>query len=215
MSDIRIGLLSVYFGLFDESMPPPLPGASSQMARSTSWVCAPSMAAPPSYASKALAEVPDALVLVLVAQESGSVPNDYDTEAATRRSLPVGAVMITNVLVREGRDFTVVVGALQDESFGSEVGASITGVGGGTSSTAWTDRLVLAPIAGYWDVEASEGELSRLGIDVDHVTVTEDEVGMELETVRSMFAASSVPAEVLERSARVASRSGGCAKTHR
>ena len=143
---MRIGQLSVYFGLFEEAMPAGFretrrdyaaavgemlagygevvdPGlvdsmdqailAAEVLAREQVDVVvfAPTMAAPPAWAEQALSGV-DVPVVVLGAQESGVVPDDYDTEMATARSLPVGLVMFTNVLVRNRRPFTSAVGEL-------------------------------------------------------------------------------------------------------
>ena len=50
-------------------------------------VFAPTMAAPPAWAWNAIDGI-DVPVIAVGAQESATVPSDYDTEAATARSLP-------------------------------------------------------------------------------------------------------------------------------
>ena len=68
-------------------------------------VFAPTMAAPPSYGWEAIRNLPHVPLVAVGAQELEEVPDDYATEEATRRSLPVGLVMFTNALVRVGRPF--------------------------------------------------------------------------------------------------------------
>lgn len=244
----RIGLVSVYFGLFDQSMPPSFrqdrldhahriadllgrfgevvfPGlvdseeSGAEAGRAIAagdvdlLVCAPSMAAPPSYAWTALAAVPDVPVVVIAAQESSTVPNDYDTQEATRRSLPVGTVMLTNVLVRRGRKFTTLIGALGDPEFEAEIEATAQGIAAVARLRRGKLLTVGTPIGGYWDVEASPEELASLGVTVeeaDKAALTEafaeasaEDVASEVSAASTRFETEAVPADVLERSARL------------
>lgn len=244
----RIGLLSVYFGLFDEAMPPSFrhdreayaarvatilgeygevifrgvvdteesgaaAGAAFAEAGVDVVVFAPSMAAPPSYAAAAVAAVPEVPIIAVGAQESASVPDDYATEEATRRSLPVGLVMFTNVLVRQGRRFTTVIGYLDDGHFRERLSAALAGIRGARAVRRARVAAFGAPIGGYTDVEVSDVELSRLG--VERVDVTREELnaafhGVATEAVdafvakaRARFDATAVPEDVLARSARL------------
>lgn len=244
----RIGLVSVYFGLFDQSMPTSFredrldhaermagllqrlgevvfPGLvdseeSGEKAGRTLAagdvdvvVCAPSMAAPPSYAWTTLAAVPDLPVVVVAAQESSTVPDDYDTEEATRRSLPVGTVMLTNVLVRRARKFTTLVGALGDPEFEAEIEATIQGIAAVARLRRGRLISIGAPIGGYWDIEATPEELASLGVTVEETDrsaltgafteASADDVASEIETITGRYQAEEVPPDVLERSARL------------
>ena len=73
------------------------------------------MAAPPSYAWIAIKDIPETFIVALAAQEYSTVPDDYDTEQATKRSLPVGLVMFTNVLSRNNRNFISILDTLNSK----------------------------------------------------------------------------------------------------
>lgn len=246
---LRIGLLAVYFGLFDAAMPPEFrverteyaeriqellaergsvtfPGVvdSDEAGRRAAAafaaddidviVFAPTMAAPPSYAWEAIQGLDHVPLLALAAQEIGTVPGDYDTEEATRRSLPVGFVMFTNVLVREGRDFTTVVGRVGS----ADVNASIETFLAATAAAGAVrgSRLLSigTPIEGYLDIEASSAALETIGVEV--VDVSASDIGVEfagvdeatvlasVASLRDRFDATAMDDDTLERSARLA-----------
>lgn len=249
MRPLTIGLLSVYFGLFDEAMPPSFRrdrlayadgmaarlgehgdvvfpglvdseaagfqvGAALASAAVDVVVCAPSMAAPPSYGWSALEALPDVPVVVVVGQEASSIPDDYDTEQATQRSLPVGAVMLTNVLVRRNRPFVTMVGSIDDDDLWARLSATLSGI---AAARAITERPMLAigaPISGYWDVEATPDELGGLGVTVDAIdastlvqafeAVGDVAISEERSALVRRFDTDAVEGEVLERSVRLA-----------
>lgn len=248
MEDLRIGLLTPYFGLFDEAMPGDfratrhawadrfrelveprghvvdaglVDDAESGAAAGETFarervdviVFAPTMAAPPGWSWSAVAAV-DAPVVAVAAQEAATVPDDYDTEEATARSLPVGLVMFTNVLVRRGRAFVTVVGAIDDPAFRNELDAALRAA---TAVAAIRRGPVLSigdAIGGYDDVMASHAELDALGVRTVSVSIedlnttfdaiSDTDVAATAASVAEAGDTSAVPDETLTRSSRLA-----------
>ena len=246
---LRIGLLAVYFGLFDAAMPPEFrqdrtafaeamrdrlerfgsvvyPGVvdSDDSGREAGRVFteagvdvivfAPTMAAPPSYGWEAVRDLPQAPLVVVGAQELEEVPDDYATEEATRRSLPVGLVMFTNVLVREGRRFTTLISSVAADDLDTALGETLRAAD--AAAMVRNSRLLAIgePISGYLDVDVSPGELRSLGVEV--IDIDAEGIGAAFDGVdgagvnalvgdlRNRYDASAVDSETLERSARLA-----------
>lgn len=246
---LRIGLVCVYFGLFDEAMPPEFRRERTQFAESMrerleslgevvypglvdsepagreaaevftrspvdAIVFAPTMAAPPGYGWEAIRELENVPVVAVGAQELDAVPDDYDTEEATRRSLTVGLVMFTNVLVRYNRPFITVVGhSAAPETYRDIAGA----LSSAAAAAAVRGARLLAvgdPIPGYLDVETTPSALEALGVEV--VSVDADGLGKACRSVedgearrlagalRDSCRAEAVDDPTLERSARLA-----------
>ena len=246
---LRIGLLAVYFGLFDAAMPPEFRQdrtafAESMRARLEEFgsvvypgvvdtdeagrqagllfassdvdviVFAPTMAAPPSYGWEAIRNLPRVPVVAVGAQELVEVPDDYATEEATRRSLPVGLVMFTNVLVRMGRQFTTLVSSVGRDDLDIALGETLRAAD--AAATVSKSRLLTIgkPIPGYMDVEVTGEQLVDLGIEVVEVdpsgiaaafaAVPDGEVAGLVDELRGRFESARVDDPVLARSARLA-----------
>jgi L-arabinose isomerase len=170
------------------------------------------MAAPPVWLDNLVTALPSLPVVVVVAQESSEVPDDYDTDQATARSLPVGAVMGTNVLARRHTVFDVVVGEL-GQALVARIGDTVRAAAAAAAVRRLRLGTVGEPIAGYTDVEVTAEQLAVIGITV--VDVADDLDAAFAATDASD--ASGIPddfdgdwsvevdAPVLERSARLAS----------
>ena len=177
-------------------------------------VFAPTMAAPPSYAWEAIRKLPQVPVVAVGAQELAEIPDDYATEEATRRSLPVGLVMFTNVLVREGRPFTTLISSVGADDLDASLEEVLRAVG--AAKTVRTSRLLAIgkPISGYLDVEVSSAELEHLGVEVIDVdaaeisaafaAVDDAQAATLVGDLRNRFDGSSVVHATLDRSARLA-----------
>lgn len=171
----------------------------------------PTMAAPPEWLETVSSARPDTPVIVVVAQQSGEVPDDYDTDQATTRSLPVGAVMGTNVLVRRGTPFHVVVGEM-----GPSIVPPLRQAVSATSAAGLVRGLRLGvvgdPIDGYTDVAVNAEQLRSIGVTTVDVAddlanafaAAEASAVDELITEVSVDFDVAVDAEVLDRSARLA-----------
>ncbi len=246
---LRIGLLCVYFGLFDAAMPPEFrrdrtafaeamqtrleqfgsvtyPGVvdSDEAGKAAGRVFAeagvdvivfaPTMAAPPSYGWEAVRNLPDVPLVAVGAQELSEVPDDYATEEATRRSLPVGLVMFTNVLVREGRSFTTLISTVDSDELDTAISDTLKAVEAAAMVRNARMLAIGAPISGYLDVEVTTEELESLGVGVIDVgseeiaaafAAVDDERVTALDNdLRKRFDASAVDSPTLARSSRLA-----------
>lgn len=176
-------------------------------------VVAPPMAAPPSYVRKLLAHIPDCPLVVVAAQDHATIPDGYDTTEATRRSLPVGFTMLTNVLVRDRRPFLSVIGSLEEPDFETRLARAVRSAGAASAIRGLRLLRVGEPIAGYDDVMASEAELAVFDLDVVDVSpkrlaamfegVPENAVEKQLAADVTDFDATAVDAETHRRSARL------------
>ena len=182
------------------------------------------MAAPPSYGWEAIRTVPRAPVIAVGTQELEEIPDDYATEEAARRSLTVGLVMFTNVLVREGRQFTTLVSPVGTNDLDTLLRESLRAVA--VATVVRTSRLLAIgkPISGYLDVEVSPEALGKLGVEVIDVdaagistalaSVDSDGVEALVGDLRDRFDATAVDDATLERSARLALAMGGLCREH-
>jgi L-arabinose isomerase len=136
-------------------------------------VFAPSMAAPPSYALHALAEVAGLPLVIWNAPGVGRLAEDLTQAGATEETTQVGSVMLANALVREGRRFAVVT-ARPDDPVATERlhrtvrAAAAAGALRGTSAMRVGDAM-----PGYVDVEATGEQLAALGVAESAVSVAE------------------------------------------
>tara|TARA_B100000029_G_scaffold385935_1_gene381676 strand:- start:6241 stop:7707 length:1467 start_codon:yes stop_codon:yes gene_type:complete len=245
---LKIGLLSVYFGLFDDAMPGDFrksresyasevknlleqygdvvfPGLVDSEDKATTAakifeeakpdliVFAPSMAAPPSYGWTVVENFPEIFILALGAQEHPTIPDDYDTEQATKRSLPVGLVMFTNVLARNNRRFASILGNLQSDDLTKELTAVLKGVSAAKAVTENNFLVIGKPIEGYIDVEASSSDLANLNVSTVEINkstlnrkfkkVSEEKIHERVEKIRSSFSSGEVDDATLNRSTRL------------
>jgi L-arabinose isomerase len=135
-------------------------------------VFAPTMAAPPSYAAHALAEI-DAPLVIWNGPTIDKLPDGLTQAQATVNSSQVAAVMFANPLVRTSKPFATVTASPSDVEGTALLtrtvraaavasvlrGASILRVGG------W--------LPGYLDVESTPTELAQLGVTEHGVSVEE------------------------------------------
>ena len=159
-------------GAVAEVVAPPLiedePGAAAAGAmlaaeRLDAVVFAPAMAAPPTYAARALADV-DAPIVIWNAPSIRRLPDDLHQDEATVHSTSVGAVMFGNVLVREGRPAPVVTAGHDDPVALARLERVVRAVATAGSLRGSTVLRVGDPIPGYLDVEATGTQLARLGV---------------------------------------------------
>lgn len=132
-------------------------------ARPDAIVFAPAMAAPPSHAIRALAGF-EAPLVIWNAPSLLRLPTDLSQAEATVHSTTVGAVMVGNVLVREGRPAAVVTAARDDPAAVERLVRTVRAAAAAGALRGATYLRVGDPIAGYLDVEASPDDLARLGV---------------------------------------------------
>ena len=121
-------------------------------ARPDVVVYAPSMAAPPSYAARALAGL-DAPLVVWNGPTIDRLPDGLTQSQATVNSSQVAAVMLANALVREGRPFATVTASPADPAgiglLTRTVRAAAVAAGGGlaASRSAAVSTVFPSPIS--------------------------------------------------------------------
>jgi L-arabinose isomerase len=172
-------------------------------------VFAPVMAAPPSYAAKAL-EGLDVPLVIWNAPIVNRLGADLDQASAHEHTTTISAIMLANVLVRRGVP-TVTITASPDDPRGTErVRAAIRTA---VSEPALAGRLLLRlgdPIAGYLDVEATNDQLAMLGLNEHRVTSKEltdalaDVTTDQIEAIRTEIGARGWHGAPDTRSVRVA-----------
>jgi L-arabinose isomerase len=126
-------------------------------------VFAPSMAAPPSYAARALAGI-DAPLVVWNGPSVERLPAGLTQAQATVNSSQVAAVMLANALVRQGRPFATITASPESPEDVERVVRTVRAAAAAARLRGASVLRVGKPIAGYLDVESSAGELALLGL---------------------------------------------------
>ena len=126
-------------------------------------VFAPTMAAPPSFAERALTGIAAPLV-IWNAPSIDRLPDDLHQGEATVHSTSVGGVMYGNVLMRRGRPFQVVTAGHDDPTGITRLERVVRAVAVAGSLHGATLLRVGDPIPGYLDVEADAAALEDLGV---------------------------------------------------
>ncbi|MGZ8688483.1 MAG: hypothetical protein ACXWZP_08650 [Gaiellaceae bacterium] len=135
-------------------------------------VYAPSMAAPPSYAARALAGL-DVPLVVWNGPTIDRLPAGLTQAQATVNSSQVAAVMFANALVRERRPFATVTVSPTDQDGAALLTRTVRAAAVASSLRGAAVLRVGAWFPGYLDVESSHAELERLGVTEHAVTVPE------------------------------------------
>ncbi|HZO63329.1 MAG TPA: hypothetical protein VFB35_10160 [Gaiellaceae bacterium] len=170
----------------------------------------------PAYVAAALREVPDLPVVVWTVHRECRVPADFDHAGITSEGATVGTPMLTNVLVRSGRPFRLVVGLVDN---GEVVEAVADALRRGAAATRLRRARVgrVGPVfQGYDCVDADDArlraaiglepvrieaaELRELYLGVDPRRVAE----LERETRELYDVEPAAEGDTLERSLRAA-----------
>jgi len=153
----------VYPGLIEDDGSAHAAAEALARERLDAIVFAPTMAAPPSFGAAVLRACPVPTVIWNPA-ETARLPAGWTQAQATEHTAAVGCVMLANVLIRDGRPAPVVT-APPDDAAGIE--RLRRAVHAAAAAGSFRDAVALRigdPIAGYLDVEASPGDLARLGM---------------------------------------------------
>lgn len=142
----------------------------------------PCMAAPPSFAWAALAGLGNTPLVIWNAHLLNAIPEGFDATDLVRHSSNVGSVMLTNVLVREGRAFRLVTGPWNDEHVKAEV-LRVVRAGAAASQLRRTRLGVLGEvIPGYLNLVIDRKALKRdLGVEI--VEISQEELTGSFQTV--------------------------------
>jgi L-arabinose isomerase len=132
-------------------------------ARPDVIVFAPSMAAPPSYAARALAGL-DTPLVVWNGPTIDRLPAALTQAQATVNSSQVAAVMLANALVRERRPFATVTASPADPDGVALLTRTVRAAAAASSLRRSAVLRVGESFPGYLDVEVSPLDLERLGV---------------------------------------------------
>lgn len=149
-----------------------------RQARADVVVFAPAMAAPPAYVAAALRGL-DLPIVIWNAPLTARLGPDLDQASAHEHTTLVGAVMLSNVLAREGRVFHAVTAELGDEQGYARLRRTISALAAPASLQGGTALRIGDPVDGYLDVEASAADLGLLG--VGELAVGREELEREFE----------------------------------
>src|SRR5262249_47523807 len=135
-------------------------------------VYAPTMAAPPSYAMRALAGI-DIPVVVWNALMIDRLPEGLTQAQATVNSSQVAAVMLANPLVRAGRPFATVTASPADDAGMETLVRTVRAAAAASALRGASVLRVGAWIPGSLDVGSTAAELARLDVTEHGVTAAE------------------------------------------
>lgn len=133
------------------------------------------MAVPPAYALAALARVPGALPVIWALHETGLVGDAFDHGDITTQGATVGAPMLTNMLVREGRAFELVLGRRGDPVVEGRVRGALRAAAAASAIRRARLGRVGEPIPGYLHVDLDDDAL-RVATGISVVRIDPDEV---------------------------------------
>lgn len=186
-----------------------------------------SLAVMPAYTLAALREVAAVPVVVWTVHRRRSLPPDFDHSAITSEGATVGTPMLTNVLVRSGRPFELVVGLVDDDSTLAEVAAALRAGAAATRLRRSRVGRVGPVFQGYDCVDADDdrlraatgiepvrieaAELRELYVAVDDGRVAE----LEREVRGRYDVAPDAEGDVLARSLRAACALDDLVERHR
>ena len=171
----RAGVDVVWSGMVDS----PEAGAAAAeeigAAGAQVLVVAQSMAVPPTYAMAALDRLGDLPVVVWAVQRNRRLGAGFDQSDITTMGATVGTPMLTNLLVRSGRPFELVVGGIRDEPVVEKL-ARTTGAAAVARSLA-SARIarVGRPIDGYDCVDIDD-EVLRAATGIELIPVDPAEI---------------------------------------
>lgn len=160
-----------YLGLVRDHATGRQAGATLAQCDADAVLLVPTMATPAGYFRAALENNPTVPVVIFAAHEDTEIKPDFDMPTLCRNSGNVGALMIGNILSRQGRPFRAVVGARDCPSIHAELRAAL--VVAALAGRIRKGRLGIfgRPLDGYDNVSVDSGALqAAIGlqcIDVD------------------------------------------------
>ncbi len=142
-----------------------------------------SMAVPPTYALAAIKRLGNLPVVVWAVQEGATLRSGFDQSDITMMGATVGTPMLTNILVRTGRPFELVVGDLNDGQTVKAVGRTLRAGGVAFSIASARIGRVGRPIDGYACVDV-EDEVLAAATGIRLVPVDPAEIRERYEAIR-------------------------------
>ena len=138
-------------------------------------VVAQSMAVPPTYAMAALDRLGDLPAVVWAVQRSRRLGAGFDQSDITTMGATVGTPMLTNLLVRSGRPFELVVGGMSEAAVVEKLVRTVGAAGVARSLASARIARVGRPIDGYTCVDIDDDVL-RAATGIELVPVDPAEI---------------------------------------
>lgn len=153
-------------------------------------LAAPTMASPPGYSWRILQDLPDTPIVVWVSHDPPAMPPDWTHRDLVRHSATVGAVMLTNTLLRNGRRFHIVTGRLEDQATQGRL-RDLLAAARAVARLRRARLGVIGPaIEGYDDVVVDGAALKRdIGptlVEISKEELTEAVKGVRADQVRQL-----------------------------
>lgn len=138
-------------------------------------VVAQSMAVPPTYAMAALDRLDDLPVVVWAVQGSRRLRTGFDQSDITTMGATVGTPMLTNLLVRSGKPFELVVGGISDRQVVETLALTVGAAAVARSLASARIARVGRPIDGYDCVDVDD-EVLRASTGIELIPVDPEEI---------------------------------------
>ena len=138
-------------------------------------VVAQSMAVPPTYAMAALDRLGDLPVVVWAVQRFRRLGAGFDQSDITTMGATVGTPMLTNLLVRSGRPFELVVGGMSEAAVVEKLVRTVGAAGVARSLVSARIARVGRPIDGYDCVDIDD-EVLRTATGIELIPVDPAEI---------------------------------------
>ena len=175
------GAAAVWKGLVDSPEAGEWAAAGIRSAGAEAVLVVQSMAVPPSYAAAALDALEGLPVVVWAAQRLSSLRAGFDRSDITMLGAAVGTPMLTNLLVRSGRPFELLVGHQDAPSFMERLVRILKAAAAARRIAGARIARVGRPIPGYDCVDVEDGCL-QAATGIELVPVDPDDL---LELYRS------------------------------
>lgn len=176
-------------------------------------VVAPTTASPPSIAWETLRSLPSLPVVVLAVLDHPRITIDPDRSWVVGNSGPVGAAMVTNVLVRNGRNFLTVTGSLGQDDFHGRLEQALAACRAAARLRNCRIGMFGELMPGYFDLAATDGQLDLVGVEAVPVSsnalegvftaVDQTRIRESLKELASKMPIMSVDPDDIQRAVRL------------
>ena len=194
---VGAGIDVVWSGMVDSPETGVAAAEEIEAAGAEVLLVAQSMAVPPTYTTAALDRLDDLPVVVWAVQRSGRLRAGFDQSDITTMGATVGTPMLTNLLVRTGRPFELVVGGIDDDQVIEQLAGTVRAAAVARSLSSARIARVGRPIDGYACVDV-DGEVLRSATGIELVPVDPAEIRALYHSVSDVAAIESEVAERFE-----------------
>ena len=171
----RAGVDVVWSGMVDSPEAGVAAAESIGAAGAQVLVVAQSMAVPPTYAMAALDRLGDLPAVVWAVQRSRTLRTGFDQSDITMLGATVGTPMLTNLMVRSGRPFELVVGGISEEPIVEQLARTVGAAGVARSLASASIARVGRPIDGYDCVDVDD-EVLKVATGIELIPVDPAEI---------------------------------------